>query len=132
MPVITRKAIQRQDLRANPARIYLFPDNAVRKGFYGYAKQMRGAKNALGVAIKLGPGRAAGALFSDAEYGHNVAIIENDFAPIMQALEEGKIVIIPEGGLLPDREHLQASAPRTIAFLEQKIESMMNYGKAMA
>lgn len=50
MLFLRQKRIYREDLRANPNRLYIFGDNLDRQGLGGQAGEMRGEPNAFGIA----------------------------------------------------------------------------------
>ena len=125
MPVIRQKFIYRSDLRENPRVLYVFGDNAARIGLGGQAKEMRGEPNALGVATKWRSGMNTHDFFYDDQFEERTkGIIDNDFKPIVKALEQGRIVIIPSDGLGTGFSQLPQRAPATYAYIEQHIAEL--------
>lgn len=117
MPIVFQKRIYRKDLQKNPDWIYVFGDNLERKGLGGQAKEMRGEPNAYGVATKKTPNRNPNAYFRDSEFYDNVAIINADFEPILQALVDGKTVVFPEDGIGTGLSDLPNKAPKTHQYI---------------
>lgn len=122
MPVIKQKMIYREDLRANPDRIYLFGDNSIRIGNGGQAGAMRGEPNALGIATKWTPSMDDRAFFSDSRYEDARDLIEADLVPVIEALKAGKTVVIPEDGLGTGLSQLPSRAPAVNLYLTKRLE----------
>ena len=118
--VTRQKWITRDDLKKNPDTIYLFGDNLAGYGLGGQAKAMRGEPNAVGVPTKKLPSTAANAFMSDAEYENNVRAIDAALARI----PAGAPVVIPEDGLGTGLARLDQTAPRTFAYLQQKLADL--------
>ena len=58
-----RELVRREDLSAEPDKIFLFGDNLKQSGFGGQAKEMRGAANARGIPTKKEPGECTDEFF---------------------------------------------------------------------
>jgi hypothetical protein len=84
--IIYQSRIYRADLRANPDVLYVFGDNAIRRGYGGQAGEMRGEPNARGVATKWSPGNHPNDYFSDLQYDKAIQIIDEDTFDILLAL----------------------------------------------
>lgn len=124
MPIIRQKFIRRADLRANPQRLYVFGDNAVRKGTAGQAGEMRGEPNAIGVVTKWRPSMDIDAFFRDIDFDSVTARMAADLQPIQDALAAGKTVVIPADGLGTGLAQLPQRAPRIYAWLTAAIREM--------
>jgi hypothetical protein len=124
MPLIKQKFIYRSDLKDNPSVHYLFGDNICRKGFGGQAKEMRGERNAIGVATKKLPSQFNDSYFSDVHYELWCNVIKNDLMPAFEILEAGGIVVLPSDGLGTGLSELPTRAPRTNEFLEKLLTKM--------
>lgn len=117
---IYQKRIYRVDLQANPQITYLFGDNLIRQGMGGQAGEMRGEPNAVGVPTKRFPGGGDGDFFSDDEFDTNCMAIDEAWSQIPDAV----IVVIPLDGLGTGLAELDIRAPRTFAYLEQKLKEL--------
>lgn len=115
--LISQKFIYRSDLRNNSTVLYLFGDNLTRLGMGGQAKEMRGEKNAIGIATKRAPSMNEDAFFSDDDFAELAAQIVEDFTPALKHLVSGGIVIVPEDGLGTGFSELPKRAPRLQAFI---------------
>jgi exodeoxyribonuclease-5 len=112
--------ITRSDLKNNPDKVYLFGDNLQEKGLGGQAKAMRGEPNAIGIPTKKKPSLGEDAFFTDDEYEGNIVAIENAFAKI----PDNTVVVIPSAGLGTGLARLEQKAPRTFAYLQDKLNEL--------
>ena len=106
-------------LRNNPDKVYLFGDNLRGWGKKGQAV-IRDEPNAVGIPTKKAPSMASNAFFTDAEYEANVKAIDEAFANI----PAGRTVVLPEAGLGTGLARLEQTAPRTFAYLNEKIAAL--------
>lgn len=116
-----QRFIRRQDLRNNPKKIYLFGDNLLEVGYGGQAKEMRGEFNARGIPTKKKPTNTIDAFFSDTELEVNKVAIDNAFAKIPANRE----IVLPEAGLGTGRANLETVAPKTFAYLKNKLTEFL-------
>lgn len=126
MPVVFQNRITRSDLIANPSVLYLFGDNDERTGYGGQAAEMRDEENAVGIRTKWAPRTDSSAYFNDRNYDEIIEMMENDFEPIINHLEEGKVVVIPLNGLGTGLSELPKRAPRIAAWLETQVMDLTN------
>lgn len=126
--IIFQKFIKREDLRANPSVLYVFGDNDERTGFGGQAKEMRGEPNAVGVRTKFSPHNSPSAYYTDHSYENNIAKIDEDFKPIISHLRNHGVVVFPLDGLGTGLAKLPISAPRTYAYLNDKVVQLLRGG----
>lgn len=129
MVVIRQKWIKREDLQNNRDVLYLFGDNFLQKGFGGQAGEMRGEPNAFGIATKKLPNDGVDAYFTDEEFDSNKAYIDNCLKSLSNTLSLGiyKAVVIPLDGLGTVLADLPNKAPKTYAYLTEKLEDFFNY-----
>jgi hypothetical protein len=133
MIVIKQKWIKREDLQNNPNIIYLFGDNQLRTGLGGQAKEMRGEPNAVGIATKMSPSE----FMSDDTLEFNKSIIDDDFNKVKSKLAKlnnfwdwvkGRVVVvIPADGLGTGLAELPTRAPKTYAYLCEKLEQLKDF-----
>jgi hypothetical protein len=83
----------RQDLRDNPAKLFVFGDNFARRGLGGQAREARGEPNAIGIRTQKAPTYEPSDFLTDAEYGANVTAILADFVAVFEALARGQVVV---------------------------------------
>lgn len=126
MAVVHQKMIFRDDLRRNPDVLYVFGDNVRRVGMGGQAKEMRGERNAVGVATKYQPSMHPDAFFGDepAEVEAQNRIIDNDMKPLFEKVKAGGVVVIPLDGLGTGLSELPQRAPLTFDYLTQKLAAL--------
>lgn len=123
MTIITQKFIYRSDLQNNPTTIYLFGDNEARVGLGGQAKEMRGEPNAMGIATKKDPGT----FWSDDDLEANCVSLMRDLVPVFLAIKMGILVVIPEDGLGTGLSELPTRAPKTYAFLQNRLAELKSF-----
>jgi hypothetical protein len=117
--------VSREYVRANCDKLFLFGDNLERKGFGGQAAAMRGEPNAIGIPTKKSPSNSEGAFFSDNEFEHNMDAIDAAFAEVAGAVTDSiRVIVIPAGGLGTGRAQLATRAPRTFAYLQQRLAGL--------
>jgi len=112
-----REHITRDDVRAEKDKIFLFGDNLTGRGYGGQAKEMRGEENAVGIPTKKFPTTNPSAFFNDQELAANVIAIDKAFSKI----PPDKIIVIPKAGLGTGLAQLEEKAPRTFAYLNEKL-----------
>src|SRR4051812_17826964 len=92
--------ITRDDVQANPDKVFLFGDNLERVGMGGQAGAMRGEPNAVGVPTKKTPTMGPDAFFTDEEYDNNCwAIRQALSAAYAHAHVKGQVIVVPADGL---------------------------------
>lgn len=111
MPLLLQKFIQRADLQANREVWYIFGDNEARVEFGGQAREMRGERNALGIATLRAPGK----FWQDSGVQWSSRVLDNDFAVPLALLRAGR---------LADVEH---KAPLIFTYLQAKVALFKEY-----
>ena len=112
-----RDRITRDDVRAEKDKIFLFGDNLTERGFGGQAAEMRGEENAVGIPTKKAPSNNPNSFFTDKEFAVNKKAIDEAFGKI----PSDKTVVIPKAGLGTGLAQLEEKAPRTFAYLNEKL-----------
>lgn len=126
--LIKQFRIYRGDLKANPNVHYVFGDNSKREGYGGQAKEMRDEPNAIGIATKWAGSNAPSAFFSDDQFQEQSALILQDFVPVFDLLEEGKIVVWPSDGIGTGLSDVPNKSPLTWRFMLAIQEKMEIFG----
>lgn len=116
MPIIYKDWITREFVRANPEDIFVFGDNAQRRGMRGQAEAMFGEQNAIGVATKWKPYSSEDAFYVEGDTAARDVVL-GDLARIQAALDAGRNVIVPADGLGTGLSQLPARAPSLYAEL---------------
>lgn len=119
--------ITRRQIRRNPHKLFLFGDNLQRRGLGGQAREMRGEPNAIGIPTKKRPARTPDAYFTDEEFDANRAAIDRAFLEMVERLLASvgpSILVIPSAGLGTGRAELKQRAPRTFAYLENRLREL--------
>lgn len=115
-----RDHITRTDVRAEKDKIFLFGDNLAGKGYGGQAKEMRGEVNSVGIPTKKAPSNDPKSFFTDQEFDSNKKAIDEAF----QKIPPGKTIVIPKAGLGTGLAQLQEKAPKTFAYLNEKLTNI--------
>jgi len=120
------RLITREYVRANRDKLFVFGDNADRRGFGGQARSMRGEPNAMGIPTKKSPSYEDAAFFTDEEFEKNKAAIDLAFAEIAKraASDEIQVIVIPSNGVGTGRAQLKRRAPRTFAHLQSRLAEL--------
>ena len=120
------RVISREFVRANRDKLFLFGDNADRRGFGGQARAMRGEPNAIGIPTKKSPSYEDAAFFTDQEFEQNKVVIDRAFAEIALKAAPGEIqvIVIPSDGLGTGRAQLKSRAPRAFAYLQSRLAEL--------
>src|SRR5207245_908390 len=117
--------ITRENVRANADKLFLFGDNLEHRGLGGQAAAMRGERNAIGIPTKKSPSNKGDAFFSDDEFEQNKMAIDAAFAEVSRAATDSiRAIVIPSAGLGTGRAKLDKKAPRTFAYLRQKLTKL--------
>ena len=124
MPVVFQKWYFRADAQTNRDVLYLFGDNERRVGYGGQAKEMRNEPNAVGVATKQDPGT----FWSDDRFAHNCKVIEEDLTRAFEHVKRGGIIVLPLDGLGSGLSELPKRAPRTNAYLLERLRALIDAG----
>lgn len=125
MAVMFVERIERSDLRATPAALFLFGDNEAREGMGGQASACRGEPNAVGVATKRAPARNESAYWSDADYERCIAIIDADLERVFEHVRAGGDVVIPRAGIGTGLSELPARAPRVMEYIRSRVRALI-------
>jgi hypothetical protein len=112
-----RDRITRETVRAEKDKIFLFGDNLTGLGFGGQAAEMRGEENAVGIPTKKAPSNNPNSFFTDKEFAANKKAIDEAFGKI----PPDKTIVIPKAGLGTGLARLDEKAPRTFAYLNEKL-----------
>lgn len=126
MPLIRQKLILRVDLKSNPKVLYIFGDNAERRGLGGQAREMRGEPNAVGVRTKLTPHLAFNSFMSDDNYDYNRKMINEDFVRLVDHARVDGIIVIPYDGIGTGLVQMSTHCPQTFAYLQARISALEN------
>lgn len=128
MPVLFQKRVDREDLRRNAHVLYVFGDNVERKGLGGQAQNMRGERNAVGVATKYSGTRTGHFGEDPAEVVAQNKIIDHDMKPLFAKVKAGGIVVWPTDGIGTGLADLPRVAPSTFAYLNEKLAALLKAG----
>lgn len=123
MPVLFQNVIQRGDARRNAMALYVFGDNVQRVGMGGLAVELRNEKNAVGIRTKYTPYEYYGEDDGDVEVQNR--LIDEDMKPLFEHVRRGGVVVWPARGIGNGTARLKVKAPSTFAYLERKLEALL-------
>jgi len=107
MPLIRKRWITREFVRANPSVLFVFGDNLARVGFGGQARECRGEPNAVGLPTKRSPHE----YLRDSDWKQIEAATSRDRDRLIAAIVDGKTVVWPEAGIGTGLARLREEAP---------------------
>lgn len=116
MPLETVIWYKRQEIKANPKKLYIFGDNFAETGYGGQAKEARGEHNSIGIPTKRYPTFAENAYLTDQDLIEWKAMAEPRLWQILNVLKAGGIVVWPASGIGTGLAQLSSTSP--LIFLE--------------
>lgn len=122
--IIKQHRIYRQDLRNNPDVIYVFGDNAKRVGMGGQAGEMRGERNAVGIATLWGPSGGEENYFSEARTQEQNALIDQDLSDLFVHVSQGKLIVFPSDGVGTGLAEMETRAPTSFKYLQERLRQL--------
>jgi DNA polymerase elongation subunit (family B) len=119
--------IDREYVRANTDKIFIFGDNDEGVGYGGQAGQMRGEKNAIGIPTKKKPSMTSDSFYTDLEFDENKNKINAAISKILHKIREGYSIVYPSDGVGSGLSKLNETAPKTYQFIVGSIKAIENY-----
>lgn len=111
MPLVHRKFITREMVRAEKSVLFVFGDNFHRAGLGGQAKEMRGEPNAVGLVTKGTPGHNEADYLTNADLGRVIHEGRAAVGVLISHLLLGGTVVWPQDGIGTGLARLQEKAP---------------------
>lgn len=124
--------ITRDIVQTSKSTLFLFGDNLTQKGYGGQANAMRGEPNAIGIPTKRTSGIREEDYFSDDYFIENIMYIGHAFAIVKKRVFDDlsiTTVAIPTMGFGTGMAQLQTRAPRTLKYIDEKIEELEKWLK---
>lgn len=130
MPIEIVKRYEREDLKNNRHKLYVFGDNMTRKGFGGQAKACRGEPNSLGIPTKWFPDTSKRSYFTDNDIVGVGPEIDKCFAMLEMHLSSGGTVVWPEDGVGTGLAKLEEKAPLIYRYITNRWKAITErYGE---
>ena len=123
---LDRAWIERQMLRDEPEKLFVFGDNLARIGKGGQAKEMRGEPNAVGLPTKVSPS----IYLSDSDLAKVSRAIRDDLDRLMAHLRRGGTVVWPSNGIGTGLAELDTRAPHVAEFYAAVLLDLSEVGGA--
>lgn len=124
MPIEYTVYYDRQTIKANRNKLFVFGDNLARKGYGGQAAEARNEPNSVGIPTKRKPSYDNDAYFKDADLGEWREIAGPDLQRIRDHLADGGIVVWPRDGIGTGLAHLHMCAPLIFRAIREFEESL--------
>jgi hypothetical protein len=110
--------MEREFIKANPTKLFVFGDNEQRVGMGGQAYACRGEENTQGICVKHTPGGDDKAFYNDANLEANKQqIIEDIFLLVKRYVIGYDEIVFPSAGVGTGLALLKTEAPKTYEFL---------------
>ena len=119
--------IRREDVQANPNKIFVFGDNIMREGLGGQAKEMRGEPNVIGIVTKHSPDSNQESYFNDKDFDKLKKFIDADVNKIIEQIKLGKTIVFPKMGIGTGLAQLDMRAPKTFTYLKNLLSALRDY-----
>lgn len=118
----------RSDVEKQTDKVFLFGDNTNDRLNTHHVPSMtqaviRGLPNAIGIDTKKNRGMSADSYFTDADFDTFKAQVDD---ALQKAIDSGKIIVIPEGGIGTGRAMLKQKAPKLFKYLQEQLNKIQN------
>lgn len=116
----------RQGVASQTSKVFLFGDNTNDRLNTHYVPTMtqaviRGLDNAIGIDTKKNRGTSEDSYFTDEDFDTFKAQVDE---AIQKAIDSGKTIVIPEGGIGTGKAQLEKRAPKLFSYLQDKLSSL--------
>lgn len=116
----------RQDVANQTSKVFLFGDNTNDRVNTHHVPTMtqaviRGLDNAIGIDTKKNRGTSEGSYFTDEDFDTFKAQVDE---AIQKAIDSGKTIVIPEGGIGTGKAQLKERAPKLFSYLQDKLNAL--------
>lgn len=118
------------DVKSMSNYLFIFGDNDISKGKGGQAI-IRDEINSIGIPTKKYPNNNTNSFYYDSEYDKNVIKIDNAIKKIMITLKTNnyKGIVLPEDGFGTGLARLNTFAPKTLQYINNKVDELKEYVK---
>lgn len=116
----------RQDVANQTSKVFLFGDNTNDRVNTHHVPTMtqaviRGLNNAIGIDTKKNRGTSEDSYFTDEDFDTFKAQVDE---AIQKAIDSGKTIVIPEGGIGTGKAQLKERAPKLFSYLQDKLNAL--------
>lgn len=116
----------RQDVANQTSKVFLFGDNTNDRVNTHHVPTMtqaviRGLNNAIGIDTKKNRGTSEDSYFTDEDFDTFKAQVDE---AIQKAIDSGKTIVIPEGGIGTGKAQLKEKAPKLFSYLQDKLNAL--------
>jgi hypothetical protein len=116
----------RQDVANQTSKVFLFGDNTNDRVNTHYVPTMtqaviRGLNNAIGIDTKKNRGTSEDSYFTDEDFDTFKSQVDE---AIQKAIDSGKTIVIPEGGIGTGKAQLKERAPKLFSYLQDKLNAL--------
>lgn len=129
MPIEFTHRYRKEDLRANPDKLFVYGDNWARKGKIGQAAVCRDEPNGVGICTKRYPSMEQSSFLTDDDLSQNVAQNAAAWDRLEDHLSDGGIVVWPEDGIGTGFADLPEKSPANWDAIREMFELLVGkYG----
>jgi len=119
---------RRNEVSRQTNKVFLFGDNTndrLKTKYVPSSTQavIRGLPNAIGIDTKKDRGTNSSSYLSDNDFNWFKAHVDNQ---IQQAINSGKIIVIPKDGIGTGKAMLKEKAPRLFEYLQDRLDELKN------
>lgn len=113
------------DVKKMSDYLFVFGDNDIKKGKKGQAI-IRDEHNTIGIPTKKIPNYSLSSYYYDDEYENNIKKINVAFNKIIEIINTKKYkgIVLPEDGIGTGLAKLNENAPKTLEYINKKIEEL--------
>lgn len=116
----------RQDVANQTSKVFLFGDNTNDRVNTHYVPTMtqaviRGLDNVIGIDTKKNRGTSEDSYFTDEDFDTFKSQVDE---AIQKAIDSGKTIVIPEGGIGTGKAQLKERAPKLFSYLQNKLNAL--------
>lgn len=116
----------RQDVANQTSKVFLFGDNTDDRVNTRHVPTMtqaviRGLNNAIGIDTKKNRGTSEDSYFTDEDFDTFKTQVDE---AIQKAIDSGKTIVIPEGGIGTGKAQLKEKAPKLFSYLQDKLNAL--------
>ncbi len=106
--------------------LFLFGDNDIQRGKGGQAV-IRDEPNTIGIPTKKYPSYRDDSFYYDEEYEENIVKIDKAFEQVLEKAKNYKGIVLPKDGFGTGLAELPTRAPKTLEYINKKIEELKKH-----
>lgn len=119
-----------EDVKSMPNYLFIFGDNDIKRGKRGQAI-ICGEPNAMGIPTKKEPNNKITSFYRDVEYNENIRKIDQAINAILCEVTNKNYdgIVLPKDGFGTGLAKLNIYAPKTLEYIQSRINELVNSQK---